>query len=89
MKLSEIDENTVIDAVALRLPEDVLEEFKDYCGGEPVMYYCGPVMGYGSMMSPQPPGTKGERRLYPFPPSVNTSDMLDWEIEDGKHPGQD
>ena len=57
MKLNELDENTVIDAVAIRIPEDVLEQFKDFAGGEPVMYYVGPVMGYGAMMSPDPPGS--------------------------------
>ena len=78
MKVSDLPENEVIDAVRIKVPDDVLEEFKDFAGGEPEMYVVGNVMGYGFMMSPDPPGN--ERRLYPMPMSVKPSDILLWEV---------
>ena len=78
MLVSDLPEDECIDNVRIRLPDEVLNEFKDFAGGESVMYVVGNVMGYGFMMSPDPPGD--ERQLYPLPMSVKPRDILSWEV---------
>lgn len=80
-KVSDLGDDANLTNVPIRLPEEALQKFKDYAGGEPVMYCCGGVMGYGFMMSPHPPGME-ERRLYPLPIDISPSEILDWEVVD-------
>jgi hypothetical protein len=78
MKVSELPEDADLGFVKMRLPEDALKAFKGYGGGEPEMYYCGQVMGWGHMMSPDRPG--GDRKLYPIPAEVDPKSLLEWEV---------
>lgn len=79
MKVNQLPENTNLTNVMVKLPDNVLAEYKDYCGGEPEMWIVGSMMG-DFFLSPAPPSTKGERRLYPMPISVVPSDILEWEV---------
>lgn len=79
MRLSELPQNTNCQNIKLKVPKKALKAFRAYAGGEPEMYPVGHVMGYGFMMSPNPPGWK-DRRLYPLPESIKQSELLEWEI---------
>lgn len=79
MKLSDLPPDTDISAIPVKVPAKALRAFRAYAGGEPVMYPAGDCMGYGFMMSPQPPGA-GDRRLYPLPPTIDQTDILKWTI---------
>jgi hypothetical protein len=79
MKVKDLPEDGPLDSVRIRLPRKALKQFREYAGGEPVMYCAGGVGGYGFMMTPDPPGSK-ERRLYPLPPGILTSDILEWSV---------
>lgn len=63
----------------LKLPAKALKAFLAYAGGEPAMYPVGCTMGYGFMMSPEPPSSPS-RRLYPLPDSIAQRELLNWEI---------
>ena len=78
MKVKDLPENDSLANTRIELPKTILQKFKEYAGGESVMYVVGDVMGYGFMMSPDPPGSK--RRLYPFPPGITPERILDWDI---------
>jgi len=79
MKVKELPKNTNLTTIKVKLPKKVLIEYKAYCGGEEEMYVVGDMMG-DFFMSPFPSDTKGERRLYPMPISVNPKDILEWEV---------
>lgn len=79
MKVKDLPESSPLDAVRIRLPRKALKQFRDYAGGEPIMYVAGRVCGYGFMMTPDPPGSE-TRRLYPLPPEISTRDILDWSV---------
>jgi hypothetical protein len=78
MKVSELPENTNLTEVKVKLPSEVLKDFKNYMGGEQEMYIIGFTMG-DFFLSPQPKSIK-ERRLYPLPPHIEASNILDWEV---------
>ena len=80
MKLSSLPEDTNVQTFKLKLPEDALAKFKAFAGGEPEMYVVGPVMGWGCMMSPEPPDHKGKRRLFPVPEDIHPKEILEWEV---------
>jgi len=79
MKVKDLPEGAPLDSVRIRLPRKALRQFREYAGGEPVMYCAGGVGGYGFMMTPDPPGSE-TRRLYPLPPEISTRDILDWIV---------
>jgi hypothetical protein len=68
MLVSELPESTNLMLVRVILPDDVLEKYVNYLGGEKEMYVVGSFMG-DWFMSPTP-SSKEERRLYPMPVSV-------------------
>ena len=78
MKVKELPEDTNITKVKVRLPEDVLQSFKDCLGGEPEMWIAGQIMGE-FFISPNSPETK-ERRLYPLPFPYLPNIILEWEV---------
>lgn len=78
-KVNQLPENTNLTKVKVKLPDNVLKDYKDYCGGEPEMWIVGDLMG-DFFLSPLHPDTKGERRLYPMPINVVPSDILEWEV---------
>ena len=78
MTLNELPDENKVGQYKLRIPEDVLREFRDISGGHPEMYFVGGVMG-GMMFSPSPP-TASRRRLYPAPESLTFRDICGWEI---------
>lgn len=80
MRVKDLPENEPLDHVRIRLSEEALQYFREYAGGEPVMYVAGSAGGYGLMMSPDPPGSES-RRLYPLPPEVLFKDILGWEVQ--------
>jgi hypothetical protein len=77
MKIKDLPKDKDISCVRIKLPPGVLKKFVAYCGGKSKMYAVGHCMGYGFMMSPDPPGD--DRRLYPLPPTVKQEDILEWE----------
>ena len=77
-KLRTLSGNTKLDHIKLELPDKALKSFKNYLGGEKDMYYVGSIMGE-VFMSPDAP--KDKRRLYPFPPEIQPSALLNWEIK--------
>jgi len=80
MKLKDIkDKNINVQNIKLKLPKRVLKQFQEYGGGESEMYPVGDCMGYGFMMSPQSPEVE-PRSLYPLPPDVSQSDLLEWQV---------
>jgi hypothetical protein len=79
VKLKELPKDTNVQNYCVRLPKKVLKAFKEYAGGEPIMYPVGPVMGYGFMFSPQAP-TEKNRRLYPMPETIELKEILNWTI---------
>ena len=79
MKLKDLPGNTNVLKLKLKLPKIALQEFKEYLGGETEMYIVGPMMG-DFFLSPMPPDIKGERRLYSLPISIETSELLEWEV---------
>lgn len=78
MLVSELPESTNLMLVRVILPDDVLEKYVNYLGGEKEMYVVGFFMG-DWFMSPTP-SSKEERRLYPMPVSVYPHDILGWEV---------
>lgn len=68
-----------VSGYKLKLPAKALKAFLAYAGGEPSMYPVGSCMGYGFMMSPEPPSSSS-RRLYPMPDSIAQSELFNWEI---------
>lgn len=78
MKVKELPENTNLTKIKVKLPDDVLKQYKEYAGGESEMYIVGATMG-DFFLSPNAPGTKS-RRLYPMPIGINPSDILEWEV---------
>lgn len=78
LKGMKLPSSTNVQVFKLRLPPKVLKAFKAFGGGERDMYICD-TYGMGLMMSPQKAGT-GKRRLFPVPPSVDTRDMMNWEV---------
>lgn len=79
MKVKDLPENTSLATIKVRLPKKTLVEYKAYCGGEEQMYIVGSMMG-DFFLSPVSPETKGEKKLYPMPPSVVPQDILEWEV---------
>ncbi len=79
MTLSDLPPTTDVTSLKVKLPARALRAFRAYGGGEAVMYPVGHCMGYGFMMSPQPPGDS-KRTLYPLPPSVSGKDLLKWRV---------
>lgn len=79
MKIKDLPKDMDLLSVLIKVPAKALKHFKSYAGGEATMYCVGPTMGYGFMMSPDPPAAD-ERRLYPLPPEVSTSDILEWRL---------
>ena len=83
MVVKELKKDQDLTKVRVKLPEDVLKQYKDYGGGEPEMYIAGSMMG-DFFMSPDPPDNKVEgkatRRLYPMPQFVEPKDILEWEV---------
>ena len=73
-----LPKDTNLTKVKVKLPDNVLEEYKGYCGGEPEMWIVGDLMG-DFFLSPTAP-TPEHRRLYPMPITVQPSDILDWEV---------
>lgn len=78
-KVNQLPEKTNLTKLKVKLPPAVLEAYKNYCGGEEEMWVVGDLMG-DFFLSPLPPDTKGERRLYPMPPEVVPADILEWEV---------
>lgn len=78
-RLKDLSGDTNVQDYRLRLPAKALKAFKEYAGGEPAMYPVGCTMGYGFMMSPEPPSSPS-RRLYPLPDSIAQRELLNWEI---------
>lgn len=79
MKIKDLPENDKLDHVRIKLPDDALEKFRGYAGGEQIMYVVGNVNGYGFMMSPDSLGSE-TRRLYPLPPEILPIDILEWDV---------
>lgn len=79
MKVKDLPKDQDLLNIPIILPDEVLKQYQDYCGGEKVMYIVGPIMG-DWFMSPQPPGPK-ERRVYPIPIGVSPQDILEWEVK--------
>lgn len=80
MLVKELPEGTNLTEIKVILPDDVLEKYKAYCGGEKEMYIAGSMMG-DFFLSPNPKTDgKGERRLYPMPETIDPSDILEWEV---------
>lgn len=77
--LTDLPGNADVSSYKLKLPAKALKAFREYAGGESAMYAVGHTMGYGFMMSPQPPGASN-RRLYPLPETIAQSELLNWEI---------
>ncbi len=78
MKVKDYPEETAIQNLLLRLPDDVLKDFQEYVGGERDMYFVGSMMG-DIFMSPIHP-TDATRALYPFPIHIEPKDLLEWEV---------
>lgn len=78
MRVKDLPEGTNLTDIEIELPKNVLKQFKDYAGGEKIMYVAGQAMG-DFFMSTKPKG-KGERRLYPLPPMVEPKDILEWKV---------
>jgi hypothetical protein len=81
MKVSSLPPDTDLTTFRVKVPAKALKAFRAHLGGEPLMYPVGHVMGYGFMMSPDAPGASN-RRLYPLPPEVSTTDILNWKLAD-------
>jgi len=80
MKVSELPEDTNLRDIKVELPDDVLEQYQEYCGGEKQMYVVGSMMG-DFFLSPDPYNDgKGKRRLYPMPLAVIPQHILGWEV---------
>lgn len=79
MKARDIPPDTDLTQILLKVPAKALRAFRAYGGGEPLMYPVGDCMGYGFMMSDEPVGAD-KRRLYPLPPEVSRTDLLDWTV---------
>jgi hypothetical protein len=80
MKVSDFLEDAILDYVLIKIPEEMLQKFKDHAGGTEKMYFAG--AGFGDVfMSPNPP-SDDKRQLYPFPPGVKPSDLLECEVID-------
>lgn len=80
MIVNELPKDTYFADIKVKLPADVLKQYKDYCGGEPEMWIVGDLMG-DFFLSPDPPRPE-HRKLYPMPPGVLPSDILEWEVAD-------
>ena len=80
MKLKDIeDKNINLQCIKIKLTEKMVEAYKNYCSkGESEIYLIGCLMR-DFFISPQPPGTKGSRKLYPLPLEVETNDFLECE----------
>lgn len=80
MKLKDLPKETNILNILLILPDDILELFKDYMGGEKEMYYVGFVLG-DYFMTPDDKSTP-RRRLYALPIGVEPYHLLEWEVKE-------
>lgn len=78
MKLNELSDSTNVIGIKIKLPAKALKMFKAFAGGESEMYVCGSSMGC-FFMSPDSP-EKPKRRLYPLPPDISTTDILQWKV---------
>lgn len=79
MLVKDLPEGTDLRPIKIRLPDDVLRQYQEYAGGEKEMYVVGATMG-DFFLSPIPPNTRDERIMYPMPPAVEPSHILDWEV---------
>lgn len=79
VRLKDLPPNTNLVNIKVKLPAKALKTFISYGDGEKEMYPVGAVMGYGCMMSPDKPGTS-ERRLYPLPPEISQTEILEGKI---------
>lgn len=81
MKVKELPEDTNLAEVLVELPDEALERYRDYAGGEKRMYIVGSMMG-DFFMSPMKPHPKKSRQLFPMPISITPQDILEWEVVD-------
>lgn len=81
MKVKDLPEDTDLSTVLIELPDEVLEQYQDYAGGEKRMYIAGQMMG-DFFMSPMKPHPKKSRPIFPMPLGVEPSDILEWEVVD-------
>lgn len=78
-KVNQLPKDANLSKVKVRLPPDILKQYQEYCGGEPEMWIGGPLMG-DWFLSPHPPDTKGERKLFPMPEHIYPQQILEWEV---------
>lgn len=79
MKVKDLkDKETNLTKIKVRLPDDVFQKYKDYCGGEQEMWIGGFMMGDFFMSIDTP--TEKKRKLFSMPEGVETKDILEWEI---------
>ena len=79
MLVKQLPRDINLSKVKIKLPDNVLKMYKDYCGGETEMWIVGAMMG-DFFLSPIPPEPKGRRRVFPMPELVEYSDILEWEV---------
>jgi hypothetical protein len=83
MKVKDLDESVNLQKVKVKLSSDVLKVFKDYCGGEEIMFIAGPMMGEFFMKSTKK-GKDGNYQLFPLPGQYEPENILEWEVVEEK-----
>ena len=78
MKVKKFLELHKLKNVLVRLPDDVLEEYQNCCGGSKEMYIIG-YKGGDFFLSPDSPSIV-KRVEFPMPRSVNPMEILEWDI---------
>jgi len=81
MTVEELPEGTNLTRARVILPDDALEQYQEYLGGEKEMYIVGALMG-DFFLSPTRPTSdcKGSRSLCPMPQFIDPPDILKWEV---------